>query len=747
MSVTKTHRTEAEHFVMRGLVQGRGVRPEIARMAVRHGIVGTVRNSLSGVEILAVGDRGSRRAFRQALSDTFDDASLVGVSVDNVVENRKDFRIVDSVAGSKLDTIVPLDLAVCPECLRDVRSSKNRRFGYPFTTCTRCGPRYSILHRMPFDRDSTSMAAFSMCRRCEAEYRDPRDRRFHAQTIACHDCGPTCWASDHTGNSLAGPSTAIQFVAERIANGNIAALKGIGGYQLVCDATNSQTVCRLRARKHRPGKPLPVMVGDLSVAEQYAECDHTERQALESPANPILLLRSIADKAISPAVSPRLNTIGLMLPTSPMHALLIDQLGKPLVVTSGNDHGAPLIHDPQDAVAQLSRIADVFLHHDREIVRSIDDSVVQCYRSQVTTIRAARGIAPWTVNSNGRHSSIATGGQQKVAPALGVDNYFVSAPHIGDMNTESCRIRLNDSVTQLQSLYRSEPSRIVCDRHPNYFTTDWSIRSEQSVVTVQHHHAHAAAAMLEHGLLDKTVLALTFDGTGYGDDKTIWGGEALIATTRDYKRVGHLRCFRLPGGENAIRRPSRIARSLLSQLDGSETADRLGQFAIKQGTITSSMGRLFDGVASMLLGIDRIDFEGEAAMRLEASVDPTESSSYRFDVCDSSPRQFDWRPVLSGIRDDMKRLSHERIAMKFHRAVANLVIEVASRYDGLPCLLTGGVFQNRLLLELVAQMADERSLDLRLPRKIPVNDGGLAIGQLVVASARDGGPMGGVSCV
>ena len=737
---------ESEQFVLRGLVQGQGVRPTIARIAKRHGIFGTVRNSLRGVEIRAVGDARSRQAFQEAVTSAFNNALLVAKNVEPAFGGENEFRILDSVACSKLDTTVPLDLAVCRECLDEVRSPNNRRFRYPFTTCTRCGPRYSILDRMPFDRQSTSMAAFAMCPQCEAEYRDPNNRRFHAQTIACSDCGPRCWATARDGKLLSEQTDAIGVVAKRIASGDIAAVKGIGGYQLVCDATNSRTVSRLRKRKHRFGKPLPVMASDVSAAALIAELDEIEREALQSPANPIVLVRWRAGNGISPPVSCGLNTMGVILPTSPMHAMLIDSVGHPLVVTSGNAHGAPLVYNTRDSETQLAGIADVFLHHDREITRPIDDSVVQCYGSRVTTIRAARGIAPTTMAAPRRHPSVAVGGHQKVAPALSTTDSVVLAPHIGDMDSEGCRIRFQDSIEDLQALYQTESDQFVCDRHPDYFTTSWSKRRRPTTTTAQHHHAHVAAAMLEHGLLDQTVLGLAFDGTGFGDDETVWGGEALLATTTNYQRVGHLRHFRLPGGENAIRYPPRITQSLLSQLDGFAEKDKLLQYAIEQGPVTSSMGRLFDGVAAMLLDIETIDYEGEAALRLECHSDAEESDTYRFDLVETQPIQFDWRPVLTGIRDDLNCLSTKRIAMKFHRAVANLVIDLAMRYDHLPCVVTGGVFQNRLLLTQVEAMASDRSLDVRLPEKVPVNDGGLALGQLVIAGARHGEPTGAASC-
>ncbi len=734
-------------FLLRGLVQGQGVRPTIARIAAEHGIAGAVRNSFRGVEVTAIAQASSVNAFHVALTAEFAKASLVAEVVKTFDDPKAiDFRIIESVASEKVQTTIPLDLAVCPDCLREVRSPSNRRYAYPFTTCTRCGPRYSILKCMPFDRESTSMAAFPMCQQCEDEYRDPRNRRFHAQTIACAQCGPRCWATDSAGKRLATQSDAITIVAQLVMSGKIAAVKGIGGYQLICDATNNDAVHQLRERKRRPGKPLPVMVCDVAKAERLGEVSDAERDSLQSPANSIVMLRSFESCGIAPAVAPRLRTIGVMLPTSPMHAMLLDEIDKPIVFTSGNVHGSPLLYENENASAQLAEIADVFLHHNRAITNPVDDSVIHCFGDHVATFRAARGIAPLTLPSMPVMPSLAVGGHQKVAPAISTEGDIVLAPHIGDMETEPCRVRFEDSLDRLQKLYLIRPHQFVCDKHPDYFTSSWANEREFQTIAVQHHHAHVAAAMLDHGLGEKTVLGLAFDGTGFGDDQTIWGGEALLATKAGYERVGHLRCFRLPGGEHAIKHPRRIAQSLLSQVKGSSPDDASLRSAIELGSVTSSMGRLFDGVAAIVLDIDTVQYEGEAAMRLEACCDQDELGSYEFGIAEGSPIQFDWRPVLAAIQSDMDCLTPGRISMKFHRAVAKLVTDMAARHNSVPCVVTGGVFQNRVLLELVCDMALEHSLDIRLPGRIPVNDGGLAIGQLVVASARQHQQIGGQSC-
>ena len=733
MMQTQRNASVAVRFALRGLVQGQGVRPMIARLAASHRVTGTVRNTSEGVEIEAMAEPSLIEDFRDSLATSIACRSLVS-EVTNASREPipSDFRIVESVSGHRLKTSIPVDLAVCSDCLSEVRSTNNRRYQYPFTTCTRCGPRFSILTQLPFDRDSTSMAAFSMCDQCLAEYRDPGDRRFHAQTIACPQCGPSCWTTDRVGNQLSSQDRALAFIAQQIANGKIAAIKGIGGYQLVCDATNEAAVKSLRDRKHRPNKPLPVMIGDINEVKRFALIQAAERNALQSPANPIVLLRAKEQTELAHSLSPKLSTIGIMLPTSPLHAMLVDLVGTPIVVTSGNVSGSPLIYKNDDAT-QIP--ADVLLHHDRDIQHPVDDSVVQCAGGATTTIRVARGIGPLTLPCSAETPMIAVGGHQKVAPALLSGDDLILFPHIGDMHEETSRIRFHESIQRIKQISQLTDCKLASDLHPDYFTHQFAetTHCDETIHCVQHHHAHVASAMLEHDLLDQTVLGLAFDGTGFGTDGTIWGGEALLATTASFQRSGHLRPFRLPGGEHAIKCPGRIADSLCFQLDAPPLTQSATRYAIEHGPSTTSMGRLFDGIAALTLNIETVSYEGEAAMRLESACELAEPASYEFQLTDDAPMQFDWRPMLREIQSDMQSLSSGQIAMKFHRAVAKLVIDLAKLSPQHSCVLTGGVFQNRVLLDLIEQLAVADHLDIRLPGKIPMNDGGLSVGQLLVA--------------
>ena len=729
-------------ITLKGLVQGQGVRPAVARLAVESGVAGTVRNSSEGVEIIVRGDDHQIEGFRSGLLRQFRGAVSPNIDVKDC-RPFVGFRIEESQSRSAVATIVPPDLATCPDCLDEIRDSRSRRFGYPFTSCTSCGPRYSILREMPYDRERTSMNAFVLCRTCESEYRDPADRRFHAQTQACPDCGPKCWTTDGNGAMIADQTDAVQCLVDAIRAGRIVAIKGLGGYQLICDATNDRVVKELRSRKRRNAKPLPVMVRDLSGASELAHFDDAERATLASPFNPIVLVRARANTPIPmDAVHPGLREIGILLPTTPLHWMLADQARCPLIVTSGNASGEALAYENERALKQLAEVAELFLHHDREILRPIDDSVVRHVAGKAMTIRAARGIAPISLPFRSSHRFTATGGHQKVAPALATATHFVLAPHVGNMDSEACRQRMCGQVGSLQRLYgQPHSSRTACDQHPDYFT---SRLAGERAIAVQHHHAHVAAAMLEHNLVGQTVLGFAFDGTGYGPDATVWGGEVLLVTSSEFKRVAHLRPFKLPGGESAITQPWRIALSLLTQLfddatrewlDKYEVSPSVWRYLIDRGAETTSMGRLFDAVSSFVLGINVCDYEGEGAMRLETVCDPAEKGAYEFDLTETrSGFEMDWRPLIHDIVQDCGQ-AEGRIATKFHRAIVDVMITIAQRYDGLPIVVSGGVFQNRFLSELLIERTSETGLDCKLPRLIPAGDGGLSIGQLVVAEA------------
>ncbi len=755
----------AREIAIRGLVQGVGMRPAIARLAQQMQLVGFVVNDGNGVTVNVEGTRVQLEEFELRLPSCFPAEACVSSIQSSPVtaDQLTTFTIKSSdAAEDNLATAVPPDKAVCAACLHDVQQSGSRRFAYPFTTCTDCGPRYSVTGSMPFDRATTAMDEFPLCASCEAEFRSVEDRRFHAQTIACSVCGPHLQFIEGDSTEVVSDSEAIQKAAAEIRAGRIVAVKGVGGYQLVCDATSSRAVDRLRSKKRRPSKPLAVMVSSLQQAEHLAELSDTERAALASPSNPIVQVTANAAGTLAEAIHPGINCVGLMLPTTPLHWQLMHLVGVPCVVTSGNVNGEPLVYRNEKAPGNLSSIADAWLHHNRSIIRPIDDSVVRCSAERRMTIRAGRGLAPMTLQLQPETSILAVGGNHKVALATSNGRQAVLGPHIGDLDSVAARQRFKDSVQQFTKLYQTQPVAIAHDSHPDFYTTRWARDQGIPTVAVQHHHAHVAAGMVEHGWLDREVLGVAFDGTGFGPDNTIWGGEFLQSTSTKFQRVAYLRPFELLGGEQAIHQPWRIALALIADACGSEEASALLSWIRHEATFetlaqqlarpgrkspstlkssifprTSSIGRLFDGIASLLLKIPATTYEGEAAMRLEAVCDPAALGDYPIAIDERQPMVCDWRPLVRAIVGDVRKgVATSTIATRFTRSIANCVAAVCRRFDQYPVVLTGGCFQNQLLTQFTATALHQHPQPVGLPGTIPVNDGGLAAGQLAVAAVR-----------
>ncbi len=739
------------------------MRPSIVRLAQARSLVGYVRNTHDGVEVHVEGPAQSVDRFIAELPANVTDAARVS-SLESTHAERvgyESFRVLassdsesrsaDSTTSGQvlpLSAHVPQDVAVCSDCLREVQDNSDRRNRYPFTSCTVCGPRYSIIERMPYDRSQTSMSAFPLCTKCLSEYESVEDRRFHAQTNACPECGPQVWLCDADDNILARKHDAIAAAAAALLDGHIVSMRGVGGYQLLADATSNDAVERLRRRKQRHDKPLAVMVGSTSEATSIASLSQTERQLLNDPANPIVVVDLAKENALAKSVTSGLNTIGLMLPTSPLHWLLLDAVQRPLVCTSGNLEGDPLIYEALDARSQLRDIADLWLEHDRPIERPIDDSVVRVIANRPATIRAGRGYAPMSLDVLADEPLIALGGHQKTSLALCNGMQSVLGPHLGDLNSLQSRQRYVQQFESLTELYGVDDCTFACDLHPDYFTSRLKQHQSNNITQVQHHHAHIVAGMCEHGWLDRQVLGVAFDGTGYGNDRTIWGGEFLVAGAVDFERVGSLRPFSLPGGELAVRQPWRVATALVREAAGDEQAAKLrfdsgDARALVQvlqrprlSPVTTSAGRLFDGIATLILGIEESSFEGQPAMLLEAICND-DPQSYVMPLQNTRPRQLDWREVVKQVLHDRATGVHPgSMAMRFHRALANAIVEFCRGYAPMPVVLGGGVFQNRVLVELLAEKFAKTDQQVGLPGLIPTNDGGLAVGQLAVAAAR-----------
>lgn len=723
--------------------------------------LGGVRNTELGVEIHVEGTIEDLTYFQQSLRTTLPEAAVVErLSARSAVPTGETtFSISSEEVSDAVAAPIPVDRAVCSDCLREVFDPENRRYRYPFTSCTNCGPRYTIIQSMPYERSNTTMSRFKMCDGCRAEYENPDNRRFHAQTIACPDCGPQIWTVDSAGNETGRCEKAIQEVSNKLLAGKIVALRGVGGYQLLVDATNETAVARLRERKRRKAKPFAVLVESLEAAERIAELDELSHEALSSPSNPIVLLPEKQGTPLASSVYPRLKTVGLMLPTTPLHALLLTAVGRPLVCTSGNIEGGPLESEVDAAEARLSEVCDCWLHHDLSIEYSIDDSVVRSIGGRCVSIRLARGLAPLTLDIPEHSPAIAVGGYLKSAIAWSNGRQAVLSPHLGDQQTLAARQRFVSAIEQTYRFYGYQSEIIVHDLHPEYYSTDYARGSGLPTVAVQHHHAHVVAGMLEHGWLDQEVLGVAWDGTGFGTDRTICGGEFLLCRAESFERMGSLRPFRLPGGESAIHEPWRVAVALTNDL--TEFADRIDaeqwldelisdpSIGSKQLTMiqklvnsenlsppTTSAGRLFDAAASIILGHHFSEYDGQPAMLLEdAATNFTELESVfeatDVDVWKDSETQLDWRPLIAELlRDRIAGVSSELTAFKFHSVLASGIVRFCERFPEKKVVLGGGVFQNRLLTEMIARMIPKDRLGL--PGSIPPNDGGLAAGQLVI---------------
>lgn len=743
-----------------GRVQGFGVRPTIARLANRLGVAGRVANTGDGVMIDVEGCASAVEMFGNELFAALPAGVVIDRATRETVPPRDftTFTIDPTSADVSGDSAarVPPDRVVCEACLAEVRDAADRRRRYPFTGCSTCGPRYSIIEAMPYDRASTTMRRFSLCARCASEYRDPDDRRFHAQTNACPECGPRVRGVAASGETFV-DDAAVRTAVATLRNGRIVALKGLGGYQLLVDAASTDAVRRLRRRKRRPSKPLAVLVGSLAQAERWARPTDAERRLLADPAGPIVVVCRRSEAKLAADVAPGFESIGLLLPTTPLHALLCEALDGPIVCTSGNLDGRPLVYREADAERELAGVADFWLHHDRAIVHPIDDAVVRIVAGAPCILRSGRGYAPLSLHLPDEALGapiLAVGGEQKAAVAVANGAQAALGPYVGDLSDAAVCRRWVEQLESLARLYGVAPdeAEIVHDRHPDYFSTRWAegFRRRRGV---QHHHAHVAAVLAEHGRWRGEVVGLAWDGAGYGDDGSIWGGECLRATTSAYRRLARLKPFSLVGGDLAVREPWRIATTLTAEALGRDAAETLEwpdvsrrqrravlDVAARGGlaTRTSSMGRLFDAVAALALGTTTSDFEGAPALLLEECCAPAEAdagSAYAF-AFDAASGDVDWRPVIAGVVADVRRGEPPAVAaIRFHRAVADLAVALAAPCDDLPLVCAGGVFQNAVLGELLDERLSTRRAAWLRPRLLPPGDGGLAAGQLAVAIA------------
>jgi hydrogenase maturation protein HypF len=752
--------TQRARFVVRGAVQGVGFRPFVYRLASELGITGWVSNTGQGVIIEAECDRPALDAFVGRLHNDRPPRSVI-VSLECTwldPAGYTRFDILTSAAYDEPSAFVLPDLATCPECLRELFDPANRRFRYPFINCTNCGPRFSIIEHLPYDRERTSMKAFAMCPSCRREYEDPGDRRFHAQPNACPSCGPALALWDPSGAELVRDDEALRRAAAAVTGGAIVGVKGVGGFLLVADAGADDAVLALRARKRREEKPFALLFPGLAQVECECEVSPLEARALTSIESPIVLLRRRRDarSSVVRSVAPHNPYLGVMLPSSPLHHLLMREIGRPVVATSGNLTDEPICIDEHEAIARLHGIADLLLVHDRPIVRPVDDSVVQVGLGREMLLRRARGYAPLPVLlQEPAPPVLAVGAHLKNTVGITAGRSVFISQHIGDLETAEAANAFERAIAAFRDLYRVEPVQAAADLHPGYLSTRYAGRLGVPVVHVQHHFAHVAACMAENDL-DDPVLGVAWDGTGYGPDGTIWGGEFLVPRDGSFDRVATLRAFRLPGSERAIREPRRSAIGLLHELLGEglfgcsdlapvaafDEAERrvIAQMLDRQvnSPVTTSVGRLFDAAASLCGICHETSFEGQAAMALEFAVDGCADGRYSFPVTDdpASPLLvLDWGPAIEALIHDVRRgVPLGAIAFRFHDGLAAAVVDVATRV-GLPrVVLTGGCFQNRVLLEGVVGQLEEHGLRAYWHQRVPTNDGGIALGQAAVAA-------------
>ena len=769
---------------VRGTVQGVGFRPTVWRLACDEGLVGEVFNDGFGVLIRTTGHSGAISQFLTRLHSEAPPLSRIEDVETQVLTllDFEDFRIAESVSGENCTRVTP-DAAICAACRAEVLDPKERRYGYPFANCTHCGPRFSIVKEVPYDRVNTTMADFPMCASCTSEYLQPADRRFHAQPIACPTCGPSIWLErmDSNATSAHPRAAALDSTIELLKSGAVVAIRGLGGFHLACDATNAEAVQRLRQRKHRYGKPFALMARDLDTIRRYCNLTPAEADLLQSPEAPIVLLSSDGPEKLPDSIAPGLNTVGFMLPYTPLHLLITRQIDRPLVMTSGNISDEPQVTTLDRARTGLRGIADAMLMHDREIANRIDDSVVRIVAGKPSLIRRARGYAPSAVSLppgfEGAPDLLAYGGELKATFCVVKDGAAILSQHQGDLEDVSTFEDYQKNLQLYSRIYDHRPRLLVADMHPEYLSAKLAKERAASdklpLLEVQHHHAHIASCMVENAVaLDAPpVLGIALDGLGFGGDGTIWGGEFLLADYRSYQRIAALKPVAMVGGVQAIREPWRNTYAHLVAGPGwAKFVERFSALELYRYLVTkplptinrmletglnvplaSSCGRLFDAVAAALgLCADHALFEGQGAMELEALAEtwPSATEPYTFTITEHATNgmlYLESLPMWQALLEDLDQQTPIALmAVRFHHGLARAIRDMVARIRSATwagtslntVALSGGCFQNKLLLEELVRLLEADGLSCLLHARVPPNDGGLALGQAAIAAAR-----------
>lgn len=730
---------------VKGIVQGVGFRPFIYTLALSNNLLGWVNNDDRGVNIAIEGQEAYIENFVNTLKNS--PPPLAKIDSINISEKKPQgftsFEIIQSETTSNKSTIISPDMAICDDCINDINDKKNFRYEYALTNCTNCGPRYSIIETVPYDRVNTSMKYFKMCEACEEEYKNPLNRRYHAQPVSCEVCGPKIALYNNKNEEQSKNTESIIDLAYLIKKGEIVAIKGLGGFHLVCDATNDEAVKKLRDRKNRPTKPFAVMFKDIQQVEEYAYLSAKEKEIVSSKEKPITLVKAKRND-LSRFIAPNINRLGCFIAYTPLHHILFKYIDNPIVATSANLSDEPIIRFKDELINKLGHIVDYVLDFNRDIVNACDDSVVQVVNDDISVLRNARGYAPTSLKLDKKIDKkiLAIGANQKSTIALAFEDNLILSPHIGDLNSINSIEYFTRTINTFERFYDFKPDLIVCDKHPNYESVKWAKSLHDiDIVQIQHHYAHVLATMAEYSL-DKEVLAFSFDGTGYGDDGNIWGGEVFIGNKERYKRINHLKYFKLIGGEKSIKEPKRVALSLLFETFSLEEVLSLNiptTKAFNRSEIqvmhtvwtkglnapnTSSMGRLFDAVASLCDIAQTQSYEGETGLQIEQAYNPNIKEFYDFTIEDE---QIDLSSFIKQIIEDK---NEELICSKFLNGLVELIVYISMQYDDLPVILTGGVFQNKTLLELLCKRFDTLNKEYYYTKRIPLNDGGISIGQL-----------------
>lgn len=726
------------HITIRGTVQGVGFRPFLYRLAKKLHINGKIWNSHRGVEMLVQTSPSELEEFLIELKADPPPLSQIDDIHCRIMEKEMDFSEITieqhERGNGTLNVITPLDTGMCKKCKEELFDPSNRRYLYPFINCAECGARYTILKALPYEREHTSMRTFPLCKKCREEYENPDNRRFHAQGISCPECGPRIILYDHY-SKISGGAKSLDIMVKALEDGKIIAIKGVGGFHLICDATDSRAIENLRKRKKRPLKPFAVMVKEIQDAKKLIEINAHEESLLGSSQKPILITQLKKDAKLSAQVAPKLSRVGVMLAYTPLQLMLLERFDKPIVVTSANVSDSPLCATFEEIEA-YSHLWDLCLDHDLEIHHRCDDSVVMSVEDKVVLLRSARGYAPthFRLPAAVRKNTLSTGANQKNTIAIAFKDHMVISPHIGDLTSVESIEHFENTLHAFESLYRFAPERIVCDQHPLYETTKWAKRQKCEMIQVQHHKTHIASAIFEHHLKEE-VLGVAFDGSGYGDDGKVWGGEFFRGRGDDFKRIGHFRYFRLLGGENAIKEPRRSALSLLFSLYGKEaiqlknpvtasfTQNEIENLYLLyekgiNAPLSSSVGRLFDAIASLTGICQKISYEGESGLRMESFYDANITQSYPFEVMNG---KIDWSMMIVGVLEEEDQT---QAVSKFFNTLVEIICYFYEQ-EGLKVVVGGGVFQNKTLLGLLSGKIE----DLYWNEKVPINDGGVSMGQ------------------